>query len=279
MDGVPAGVDEDVRAGAAIHIDRRGFLEKPDAHLEAEVIGGEGADGADVGGIEGVIVIEATAGMDGEGGVGAALGESEHGILRDFIHEADTTGTHDAALVVEPDARADINVFRFFHLHVHKAGYAAPVADGLFLEAAFAGLVADGAVEGMVDEEKFHDTLAAFFHQLAGGADPHVFRDHIGARDHGAGQPADGLVAVSVVGRFLARGEAGGHTHLNHAHAAVPRDGELGVVAVIGNVALDGAAGFNHPGAFWKLIPSAVDLDVYHAFFSGDVFGQSCFRG
>ena len=217
--------------------------------------------------------------MDGEGGVGAALGEAEHRIPGDLVHETDAAGAHDAALVIEPDARADIDVLRLFHLHVHEAGDSAAEADGLLLEAALAGLVADRAVERVVDEEKFHDALAAFLDEIAGGADAHVLRDGVGAGNGGAGHPADGFVAVFVAGRLLAGCGAGRHSHLDEAHAAVARHRQFRMVAVVRHVHFRLAAGLDHAGSLWKLVPDTVDLDIHHAFFGGYVLGKFGFSG
>ena len=217
--------------------------------------------------------------MNGEGGVGAALGEAEDGIARDLVHETDAARAHDAALVVEPDARADIDVFRLFHLHVHEARDAAAEADGLLLETALAGLVADRAVQRVVDEEKLHHPFAAFFHQFTGGADTHVFGDGVRTGNGRAGHPADRFVAVFIPSGFLAGGRARRHSHLHHAHPAVSGDGELRMVAVIGHILFHRAAGLDHPGAFGKLVPNAVNLDIHHAFFGGDVLGKFGFGG
>lgn len=46
-----ASPHRDVGAGAAVDVDGFGFLEEPDAHLEAEIVGGQGSHGADVGGV------------------------------------------------------------------------------------------------------------------------------------------------------------------------------------------------------------------------------------
>ena len=275
---VAAGPDGDVGAGAAIDVDGRGFLEEPDPHLETEVVGGQCADRANVGGIERVVRIQQAAGMDGERGVGAALGEAKHRIAGHLVHEADAAAAHDAALVVEPDARADIDVFRLFHLHIHEARNAAAVFDRVFLEAAFAGLVADRAIERVVDEQKLHHALAAFFHDFAGGADAHVFRNRIGAGDHRAGDPADVFVAVFVPLGFLAGCGAGRHAHLDEAHPAVSGGAQLRVVTIVGNDGAGCPAGLDHPRALGKLVPNAVDLDVDHAFFGRKVFRQCQFR-
>ena len=216
--------------------------------------------------------------MDGEGRVGAALGEAENRIAGDFIHEADAAAAHDAAFVVEANARADIDIFWLFHLHVDEARDAAAVADRVFLEAAFAGLVADRAIERVVDEKKLHHALAAFFHQLAGGADAHVFGDRVGAGDHRARHPADRLVAVFIALGFLAGRGARRHAGLHKAHAAVAGCGELRVIAVVGHDAADAAASLNDPCAFGKLAPNAVDLYIDHAFFGSKVLWQFQFR-
>src|SRR5207245_8998262 len=55
--------DDDVAAGAAARAEARGLLQKPDAHLETKILRGQRADGADVGRVEGVVVVEAVAGI------------------------------------------------------------------------------------------------------------------------------------------------------------------------------------------------------------------------
>ena len=217
--------------------------------------------------------------MDGQGGVGAALGEAEDRIAGDFVHEADAAAAEDAALVVEADAGADIDVFGLFHLVIGEAGAAAAVFDGVFLEAAFAGLVADRAIEGVVDEEELHDALAAGFDQLAAGADAHVFGDGIGAGDDRAWHPTDRFVAIGIALRLLARGGAGRHAHLDQAHAAVARRAELRVVAVVWHDDTGLAAGFDHAGSFGEAVPCAIDLDVDHAGLRRLILGQFGFQG
>lgn len=142
------------------------------------------------------------------------------------------------------------------------------------MEAALACLVTDRAIERVIDEEELHDALTTFLDEFAGGADAHVFRDGICAGDGGTWHPADGLVAVFIVNRILARGRAGWHSHLDKAHPAVSRNCELRMVAVVRNVDFYRAAGLDHAGAFGKLVPFTVNLHVHHAFFGGDVFWQ-----
>ena len=89
VDLVLAAADHDVAAGATVRVDGLGLLEEPDAHLEPEILGGQGADGADVDGVERVVAVEPLAGVDGEGRVTAAINETEAVVLGHFLHEAD----------------------------------------------------------------------------------------------------------------------------------------------------------------------------------------------
>ena len=89
VDGVLAAGDQDVRAEAAIHIDALGFLQKPDTHLEAEVLAGESAHGADIHRVQRVVVVEFLAGIDREGRVAPSIQEAQHIVVGDFLHEPD----------------------------------------------------------------------------------------------------------------------------------------------------------------------------------------------
>ncbi len=107
---------------------------------------------------------------------------------------------------------------------------AGAVADRHVLQHAFAALVADRAIQGVVDQEEFHHAVLRL-HGLGGiGQHFHAFGDRRGA----GGQR---------LGRFF---------HLHQTHAAVGGDGELLVVAEMrdGNARLvrrldDGVAAFS----------------------------------
>ena len=66
INDVLAGADDRVAAGRATGADALRFLQKPDAHLEAEIRRSQRADRADVDGVERVIVVERLARMRGE---------------------------------------------------------------------------------------------------------------------------------------------------------------------------------------------------------------------
>ena len=59
--------------------------------------------------------------MRGEDVVAAAIDEPEHVVVRDLLAEANAARAENAALVIERDARAEIDVLRFLHLVFEKA--------------------------------------------------------------------------------------------------------------------------------------------------------------
>ena len=95
-------------------------------------------------------------------GVTAAVGKSEHIVLGNFVAKSNATRAQNAALVVERNSRAELHRLRLLHLVFEKAGAARAVLNAELLELAFARLVADRAIERMIDEQEFHHPLATF---------------------------------------------------------------------------------------------------------------------
>ena len=202
--------------------------------------------------------------MDREGRVASAVGEAEHRIVGDLVGEANAAAAHDAALVVEPDAGTDIDVLWLLDLALAEAALALAVLDAVLLEAAFTGLVADGAIEGVIDEEELHHALPALLSEEGIGADAHVVCNGIGAGNGRTRHPADGLTTILVTLRLFTGFRPRRHAHLHEAHAAVAGRGELGVVAVMRHHFAHLTAGFDHPSALGKLMPLAVNLHIDH---------------
>ena len=82
--------------------------------------------------------------------------------MSDLLHETNAAGAKNTALIIERDSRADFDTFRFFDLFLEKAGTAGSKLDAVFLEVTLAGLVADRAIERMIDQKKLHDPVPAF---------------------------------------------------------------------------------------------------------------------
>ena len=201
--------------------------------------------------------------MHGERGVAAAFGEAEHGIICDLCGETNAAAAHDAALVIKADTRSDIDVLGLLDLVFAEAAFAFAVFDAELLKAAFAGLIANRAVERVIDEEKLHHAFAAFLREQRIGADAHAFGDGVGTSDDGTWHPADLWHAVFVFLRLGAGSRARRHAHLDEAHAAVAGGGELRVVAVVRDVLLGLLARFDHSRAFGEFEPDAINLHVH----------------
>jgi hypothetical protein len=71
--------------------------------------------------------------------------------MRDLFHEPDTSRAQNTALIVERDPWTELNTFWFFDLFVQESGACGAKLDAVFLELTFAGLVANRAIQRMID--------------------------------------------------------------------------------------------------------------------------------
>ena len=113
----------------------------------------------------------------------------------------------------------------------------------------------------MVDEQKFHHALAAFFDERRGGANAHALGDFHRAANLRLRSPADLGPAIGIQ-HGLAVGSHLRAAGLHETHAAVARRAEFGVVAVVRNEFAALHAGLDHARAFGKLFPFPVNLHV-----------------
>ena len=239
-----AGPDGRVRAGGGFGVDARGLLQEPDAHLEAEVRARERADRADIDRVERVIIVEFAAREAGQRVVGTAVDEAQDGVLGDLAGEAHAARAEDAAFVVERDAGPEAGLLRLGVLLVDIARITAAVFGGEFLQLALAGLVADRAVERVVEEEHLRHAFAAGLDAGRFEADVQARCDVGGAGDGRLGLPTDLRLAVlhhQLVGRAVAHRRA----EFDQAHAAVAGDRELRVIAIVGDFLADLAEGID----------------------------------
>ena len=81
----------------------------------------------------------------------------------DFGHEADAARAQDAAVHRGLDQRAEIFVLDRA-LVLAEAALIDAVGHGLVLQIAFAALIADRAIERMIDQQKLHHAFARLAH-------------------------------------------------------------------------------------------------------------------
>ncbi len=127
----------------------------------------------------------------------------------DFLRKADAARAVDAAGHDGFNQRPQFFI-RHSALVFGKAGTVETIGHGLILQITLPALIADRAVERVIDQEHFHHALAGLFDHFRFGVD-----DHPVAARHRAG------------GRRLGRAAL----DLHKAHAAIGRDGKLVVIA------------------------------------------------
>ena len=238
------------------------MLEKPDPHLETKIRAGQRADRADVDGVERVIILQCFSRVARQRRVAAAIDETEDIVAGDFLAEPDAARTEDAALVVERDAGSERRALGLHVFLLDVARVTAAVAGGLFLQLALARLVANRAIERVIDEEEFHHALATVLNLRRVGADMEAGRRVGGAADLRPGDPVDFLFARRRIhDRRLRYRIDRQHAHFDQAHPAIADDRKLRVVAVIRHVHADQARCFDHVGALWHSDLPAVDID------------------
>src|ERR1700682_1318378 len=169
--------------------------------------------------------------MSGQNAVTAAIYKTQDVVMHDLLAKPDATRAENTTLVVECYARTELDVLRFLYLVFEEARFGVAVLDAEFLQATFARLIADRTIERMIDEQKFHDALAAFVGQLGVGPDPHAFAHILRAGNLGTRHPID--YGLSVVAEFWFAIRAHfRQTHFDQAHATVARRAKLFVIAI-----------------------------------------------
>ena len=159
-------------------------------------------------------------------------------VAGDFLGEAHAARAVDAARHVGGDERPHVLVGHHALLFLVARGRRT-VAHRQVLQLAFAALVANGAVQGMVDQQELHHPLLGLHRGFRMG--PHLHA--VGHRRGTGGQR---------LGRLL---------HLHQAHAAVGGDGQLLVIAEMGNEGADLVGGIHDGATVGHLDLLAVDFD------------------
>ena len=174
----------------------------------------------------------------------AAAGGAELRHAGDLGGEADAAGAVDAPGHDGLDQRPQVLVLHGA-LALAVAAAVEPVGHGLVLQVAFAALVADGAVQRVIDEQELHHPPARLLHPGRVGVDHHAVGHRHGAGRHRLGRPL----------------------HLHQAHAAVAGDGQAFVIAEPGNFDARLLAGLEDREPRLHLYVPAVDGQRRHVFF------------
>src|SRR4051794_7792626 len=165
--------EADVALARADRADRAGVLDVPGPGAEAVGVVGQRPDRADVGDValEGRHVGAVVEGADV--GAVAALQQLQLRVFRDLLAEADAAVAEDAALAVDRDQRRELDRLLEVALFVDHPAFPRAPAVGDVLQRAFATLVADRAVERVVDEEELDHRALRVLDLLGARVDDH----------------------------------------------------------------------------------------------------------
>ncbi len=161
----PARIDADIRALCVHHVDGFGLAQFPRARIERIGSRGERAHGTDIHRIAGEFGSERFLEICGNLHIFAAAGGAEIGHARNLRRKTHTTRALNAARHDRFNERAHVFVFDSALVLVETVERGAAIGHRLILQIAFATLIADGAIERMIDEQEFHHAFARLFHE------------------------------------------------------------------------------------------------------------------
>jgi hypothetical protein len=230
---------EEIGAEAVVRRDQRRLRHLPRAPLVAEGLAVERTHRAEVDDVAGELVLDGFLDVGADLHVLAATGGAEFRDAGDVLAEAHATRAVDAARHVGGDERTQVFVLDHA-LALVEARDVTAEAEREVLQLALAALIADRAVERVVDEQELHRRLLGADGDRRFGEDLHALGDRRRAGGQGLRRLFD----------------------LDEAHAAVGRDRQLVVVTETRHIRAVRVGGVDDHRALAGLDGLAVDLEV-----------------
>ncbi len=259
-----------VAARRATLANRRSSAQKPDSRFESKVFRREGTYRANVLGHERVVAVELSTRGDEDLVQVAALAHVEHGVFGNLGHEPHASGAHDATLAVVDDRRAEHDTLGLVNGLVAHSLLVATVLEPVVLQLALAGLIADGAIYRVIEEQKLLDVAARLtnvvarvrehFHPFRGRRVTRRLKLGFLRRPVGAGL----CVPLEHVERHRTRARLG--RDLDEAHAAIGGRGQPRMPAVVRDLDPLPPGGFDDRVARIERDGLAVELEGGHRF-------------
>ena len=232
-------VQEQVGAQRIVIADAVAGNQLPGARLEAKYLVGQCTDRADVDDVAGKLALQRLAVVGADLQTLAAIHTAEFIGAADFTRGADAARALDTAGHVAGDQRTEVLV-RHHALALGEAADRTAVAHRQVLQFALAALIADRAIQRVIDQQELHDVALGVQRALGAGIDLH-------ARHHRRG---------------AGRRRLGHLLDVDKAHAAVGRDRQLLVVAEARYRHARLVRGLDDHRALRHLHGFAVDLDL-----------------
>ena len=244
-DPVALDLNNQVGARGVVGADALAPRQLPSACAVAEGLAGQRADRANVDHVAGEFGIHRVAHEGLNFRVLATVGHAKLHGTANFLPKTHAAGALDAAAhLLHRDERSDVLVeHHALFLVVARSG--AAVAHGQILQLALPALIANRAIQWVIDEQELHHRLLRLQRLVGLGAHDHALRDRRGAGWHGLG----------------------GLLHIHQTHAAIGRDGQFLVVAEVRNVGARLVGRMHDHAAFGHFDLLAVDFNFNHGRF------------
>ena len=192
--------------------------------------------------------------------------KTQHIVLRNLTGKTHAAGTKDAALVIEHDPLPQIHILGFLDLVFRETTRPGSVLHGELLQLTLPRLIADRAVQRMVDQKELHHSVTTILHQGGIGPDSHAWGDAGRATNLRSGHPGNLRLPVCAENRFSIRPHLGG-SHFKQTHPAISNDRKLGMIAVMRDEFLGPVGHLDHVQAPGHLHPDPIDLHINQILF------------
>ena len=192
---------------------------EPHPLLVEKVLVGQGADGTEIDHVAGEFVVQGEARHNIDFLVGPAIGDHQLRRAADIGTEPHAAGAHHTTV----DEQAHVAQVALAAGEGPYVGPPAglPVAEVVVLQDALAGLIADGAIDGVPQEQVLLHHRPGLPHLVRGGGDHQA----VGGGHRAAGHELGLHLDLARLGVARAR--------LDQAHAATAHDRKTGMVAVV----------------------------------------------
>ena len=240
-DAVLIRLHADIAPCAAPRANRWSLIEIPNPHFETKIPIGQRADRTNIDDVGRQRIVEHRVVEQRNGRVIAAIDHRQLVGLGDLLAETHAASAFDAALAVENHVGSEDRALAIVDLAHFEATRLAIVLHVVILQPALARLIADRTVHRMIDQQKFQHRFA--------------HRQHLGT----LGQNRHALGHLRVAGDL----QLGHFLDLDHAHAAIARDGKLRMIAIARNRDADIVGRLNDRLAFGGDDFRPVDGDFY----------------
>src|SRR5439155_19557869 len=116
--------DDRIATRLATTSDDLGFIQEPDTHLETEIGGSNRADRTKIDRVKRIITFQPLPEIRSQHRITTAIDKPEYIIVRDLLTKTNAARTENAALIIEPNARPEHNVFRFLDFVFEETRFA-----------------------------------------------------------------------------------------------------------------------------------------------------------